>query len=423
MSLTKQQVFIIAGIVSLLVIGGLILSLSLKPNTKQSITLTVWGVEDDKSIWENLLKEYTQQTNNKVRYVEKNPKTYERELLDALASGTGPDVFYFKNSWLLKHYKKIAPAPTSLFTARSIEDSYPQVVLRDFVSGNAVYAIPLFIDSLALFYNPSLLDQAAIPFPPKTWEELVLMTPKLTKIDPNGNIQYSAVALGTGKNVQHASDILSLLMIQSGAKMLDEKNLRADFDKQAQTALSFYTQFSKIDSKTYSWNYSMANSLDEFGRGKVAFIFGYARDIPYIRSIAPYLKFKVALMPQPQKASLSKNYADYWGLAVSKQTRYPKEAWQLISSVTDTNQARFYAQRTNLSPAKKVLINQFRNDPIMEIFTKQAFTATSWTQPDPEAVTQIFTETIDNLVSNRITFTGATEYMTNQLNRIFEQLR
>ena len=85
-----------------------------------------------------------------------------------------------------------------------------------------------------------------------------------------------------------------------------------------------------------------------------------------------------------------------------------------------SEQAQFYAQRTNLAPARRELINQFRNNPQMETFTEQAFTAVSWPQPDASAITQIFTETIDNLISNRTTLNGAQEYMESQLNRLFD---
>jgi multiple sugar transport system substrate-binding protein len=422
MSFTKQQIILIISIILVVGLAGLWLYQGLKSSPNKGITLVVWGVSDDKDIWDELTKPYAQETQNKVVYVKKNEKTYENDLINALASGTGPDVFYFHNTWFLKHYDKVVPAPKSIATDAIIEENYVSTVKKDFVSGSQVIALPLFIDSLALFYNPLLLDQAAIPFPPKTWEELLLMAPKLTKFDDRKNIIYSAVALGTGNNIANATDILMLLMMQSGAVMVNTKTLQADFGTNPSGTLKFYTQFANNQTSVYSWNSSLANSLDEFARAKVAFVFGYAKDIAYIKSIAPYFSFKIALMPQPQKSVLRQDFANYWGLTVSKQSRYPNEAWQMIAKVTSDSQSQWYSQRNNLSPAKKNLISLFSNDPILGVFTRQAYTATNWYQPNTQGVKTLFNETIENLNKNRLTPEGAVQYLYNQVNRMFDEI-
>ena len=422
MPVTKQQIIIIGGIILVIAIGGFLLYRGLKPAPNSNLTITVWGVDDDKNIWENLTKRYTQETKNKIVYIKKNVKTYERELVDALASGSGPDVFYFHNTWFLKHYQKIVAAPKSIATSKTIEENYPSTITHDFVSNNQVIALPLFIDSLALLYNPALLDQAAIPFPPKTWEELTTMVPKLTKLDDRKNILYSGAALGTSNNIENAADITMLLMMQTGSPMINAKTLRAYLGTNPKDALSFYTQFSNNQTGVYTWNNSMANALDEFARGKVAFVFAYAKDIAYIRSVAPYFTFKIALMPQPQKATLRKDFSNYWGLAVSKQSRNQTEAWSLIAAVTDAQEAQWYSQRVNVSPAKKSIISQFRNDPILDVFTRQAYTAFNWPQPDTEGIKTLFNETIDNIVRSRVTLENAMQYLNAQINRMFDAI-
>ena len=284
MNLTKKQVLIIAAVIIILVGGYFLLRSGLRTtgNVKE---LTIWGPVDDQNVILEMSKKYTQETGNKVIYKMIDPNNYEQTLISSLAAGTGPDIFYFKNDWLYKHYKIIVPAPTSLFTQAAISDVYAQAVVQNFTSNGYVYAMPLYLDSLAMFYNQELLDQAAISFPPKTWEELVNITPLVTKKDLSGNISISGVALGTSNNVAHSADILSLLFIQSGAPLAtiepQKNNLKIEFESSGKSdALSFYTQFAKPESKVYTWNEYFGNSLDEFAKGKVAIVFGYAKPVP-----------------------------------------------------------------------------------------------------------------------------------------------
>ena len=423
MSLTKKQILIIA-LVIVILIGGYFLIRSGLRTTSNPKELTIWGPLDDRNVILEMSKKYTQETGNKVNYQMIDPNNYEQSLINSLAAGTGPDIFYFKNDWLYKYYKIITPAPTSLFTQSAISDIYAQAVVQNFTSGGYVYAMPLYLDSLAMFYNQELLDQAAIAFPPKTWEELINITPLITKKDLSGNILISGVALGTANNVSHSADILSLLFMQSGAPLVTTQpgtnNLKISFESSGNTdPLSFYTQFAKPESKVYSWNERFGNSLDEFAKGKVAIVFGYAKDVKYLRSIAPYFNFKIAPMLQPQNATLRKDYANYWGLAVSKQSPNKAEAWNLINYLMQNDSLQTYSLRTNLPPAKRTLLQALATNPIFDVFNRQSYTALSWYNPNPEKTEVILNQAISDVLKNRTTSYEAIRSIENQISRLF----
>ena len=46
-----------------------------------------------------------------VRYVEKTPETFDHDLLEALASGTGPDMFFLPDNLALGYSNKIFTIP------------------------------------------------------------------------------------------------------------------------------------------------------------------------------------------------------------------------------------------------------------------------------------------------------------------------
>lgn len=421
MQLSQRQLYIIFGGLGLIIVIMLLLYFGSKPGAGGKVELRIWGTFDDSELFNNISASWLQETGHELSYVRKNPETYEEELLDALAAGSGPDIFFFKNSWLLKHYDKVRPAPENLFTPADIDENYPQIVYRDFVSGRNVYGLPLYIDTLALFYNPALFDQAAIPFPPKTWEEVIEMVPRLTKTTDRRDIDYSAIALGSAKNVDHATDILSLLMIQSGSEIVND-DLEITFQKSQAgvEALNFFTQFAKSKNKVYTWDERLNNSIEEFANGKVAMAIGYASDIEKIRAVSPYLKFKITFLPQPEDAEMRKDYANYWGLAVNKQSKKWEVAWSLIANLAENQQTKNFSQITNLPPAKRYLLNQVRSEPIMEIFSKQAFTAVSWPQPNSKLIERAFSQGIADALSERLPTQEIVSNMAKQIDQMFK---
>ena len=130
--------------------------------------------------------------------------TYENDLMDALATGNGPDIFLIHNTWLPKHADKLAPAPIDnlsasqapVLTPKQVQDQFADVVSSDFVSDGKVFALPLSVDSLSLFYNKDLLNQAGISTPPATWLDFDGAARKITRVDSLGNINLSGAAMG-----------------------------------------------------------------------------------------------------------------------------------------------------------------------------------------------------------------------------------
>jgi multiple sugar transport system substrate-binding protein len=418
--LTQRQLKVL--IIGLVVVGAFafFLIIGSKPTPNQYETLTLWGL-DAPDVWTELSAVYKQQTGNTLVYTHKNPATYERELIDALAGGSGPDLFYFADTWLAKHWSKVTPAPSSVFDANALKERIVNLAATSYLNGSHVYAMPLFVDTLAMFYNQSLLDQGAIAHAPKTWDELASAVPKLTKLDSHGTIAYAGVALGSGPNVTNASDILALLMMQFGSPISSGKYASLN-DQEAARALAFYVQFAKLGSKTYTWDQSLDPSLETFAHGKAAIIFGYAADIAAIRKTAPYFTFKIAPMLQLKSSELRTDFGRSWGLAVSRQSNKATTAWNLIKIVTSPALASTYSLRTNLPPAQRDVLNQLLGHITLGTFSRQAFTAVNWAKPDTNAVDMLFSQTIDAVLANRQSATDAVNSLKTQLNRLFDAL-
>ncbi|MFH1822569.1 MAG: extracellular solute-binding protein [Patescibacteria group bacterium] len=424
----------------------------------QPITINYWRVWDGpdafKEIFDNYNKIHPNITINyrKLRYSE-----YEQELLEALAEDRGPDIFSIHNTWLKKYETKLAPLPTKITMAypvvkgsvkkevipelrtiksislKDLVDNYIDVVFSDVVievkdenSGEVqpkIFGLPLSVDSLAMYYNRDLFNNAGIAYSFSYWDRDFQEGVKtLTKQDTAGQIIQAGVALGGSTNIERYSDILTILMMQNGSEMLDENGqiifniipsaLKEQNYNPGLEALRFYTDFSTPAKEVYTWNSQMENSLEMFIQGKLAIMFGYAYHLPTIKARAPKLNFSVSSLPQI-KGNTPVNFANYWVEAVSNKSEHINEAWDFIQFASQAEQVAPYLKVTKKPTALRSLIEEQREDIEIGIFADQLLTSKSWYKgEDANAAELIIGEMIDSVVKGedkieKIISTGA----------------
>ena len=328
----------------------------------------------------------------------------------------------FHSSWLPKHYDKVTPVPETFLPLSQFRQLFPTVVEQDFVLNGKVYALPLYIDTLALLYNKDIFDAKYIALMPKTWQEFQNLIPQLRQINILNQIIKPAAALGgSEKNINSASNLLSLLMLQFGSQMIDQYG-KINFGSQGLSALNFYLQFANPSSPYYTWNNNLRYSLDSFSEGSTAIIFNYASSLPLIKAKNPYLNIGVSLMLQPFDSVQGTpiNYANYWGLSVSNQSRNSNLAWNFIFSATTNPQiSEIYLQAVKKPPGLRSLIEKYKNDPELGVFTRQALTARSWRQPDSAVVKQTFSSMIELILSGRLGPEQALRQAENEINELY----
>jgi len=429
--MAKKQIFIIIGGVIAIIAVLIIFGLKNEP-PKTPASLEIWGVYDELDVLKPFIDAYQQQNNHiKIEYKKFSFEDYEKELINAFAADKGPDIWFVHNTWLPKHKDKIKEMPIDLMDLNVFRQSFVDVVEKDFVESEKIYALPLFVDTLALIYNKDFLNSAGISSPPETWEDLVDDLDKLTKKDQWGNILKAGAAIGTAKNIHRSTDILSLLMLQNGTQMvssdkqkvtLDESiTLKGESYRPGYDALRFYTEFANPSRRVYTWNRQTHYSIDAFIEGKAAMIFDYAYELSDIKNRAPYLNFGVAPMPQIKGREFDINYANYWALTVSNKSKATRQAWEFIKYLTSKENAEIYLERTKRPVARKDLVDLQMSDPILGVFAKQSLTARTWYQIDSGAIETIFADAIESIVLGEANLNSAIETAVRQINLLMGQ--
>ena len=430
-----KKYYIIGGVLVLLLIvaGVLFFSSGGTPSTNKpsgQVTLTWWKTFEESGNVQELISDYQATHKNVViNFVKKNAADYEQELLNAFASGTGPDIFSIHNDWLPKQADKISPMPQSLLSIRNYRETFVDVASNDFVASNNIYAVPLALDTLALYYNKDLLGSAGIAQPPATWPEVVAASQKMTKAGSAGSFLQSGIALGTSNNINRAVDIINLLMLQNGTQFYSDDLKQARFDQTqtnpdsssgsfnpGATALAFYTQFADPSKVTYTWNSKADLSLDAFVQGKVAMMLSYAYIQPMIKSRAPNLNWGVSDMPQVSEDSTKINFANYWGESVSKSSPAAAVAWDFLNFLTQKPVLeKYYLKHKQVAPRKDMLVSQAADSEI-GVFAEAALTARSVYKKDSNVFEAMFGKMIDDVVLRNFAATEAISNAASQIN-------
>ncbi len=418
----RNNLFILIGAgVVVIIIAVIVGNIFFGSENTQEIAgdITMWGFRDDEAAWDPVI----------LRFRELNPKvnvtyqripeaTYEETLVNRLASGQSPDIFYLWNSWIPKHRDKIYPPPAGFgLSTREFEATFVDGVSEELISPNgAVLGMPLFIDTPALLYNKDVFNASGIVNPPATWEDLQALAKTLTHTTPAGDIARSAIALGASHNIANAFEILSSLMFQYGDALIPYFGGEPGFGEEAGRALAFYTSFASLTSPNFSWTSRLPSSLDSLAEEKTIMAIGFADDIARVRSKNPHVNLGVAPFPQIQESRRSSVYARYFFPTVSLQSRNPGVAWQFLVFAASPEGASLYLQRVNRAPARRDLIAAGAPSNDLEPFYRQALFARGWAVPDEKIARRLFGEAIDTVLSR----TGDAQ---TAIRRVGEQLK
>ncbi|MCR4311839.1 MAG: extracellular solute-binding protein [Candidatus Uhrbacteria bacterium] len=411
-------------------------------SSSKSVELTVWRVFDEDDSFDTIISGYRLlHPNVKVTYRKLRFDEYKEELIRAIAVGDGPDILSVHNTWMNEFKDLLEPMPETVsvsyqetrgtlrkqtvmvareeatMSLKSFKTKFVPVVVDDAIMSyqpdpkidptDKIYGLPLAVDTLALFSNQNILNAAGVAEPPSTWEAFQEAVKAITTIATDGTITQSAAAIGTSENVQRSPDLLSVLMMQNGTNMVDDRGRVAFHTIPAGTeedffpsleAIRFYTDFANPTKEVYTWNDEFPNSFEAFVNGETAMYFGYSYDIPLIRTAAPKLDFTISALPQISVGQ-QVNYASYWLEGVSKSSENPDYAWNFLTFASDAEHVTSYLEAANKPTSLRSLITTQLNDEDIGIFADQLLTAKTWYRgTDVDAAEAAMEDLIDEML-------------------------
>lgn len=344
-------------------------------NSTKTVTLNYYGLWESEAVMKPVIDDFEKQNPNiKINYQPQSSQDYQDRLVTALEGQSPPDVFRLHTTWLPIFAKYILPAPANTISSTEMSTNFYPIVSKLLVSNNQVYGVPLTVEGLGLFVNTAMLQQKQIKTP-KTWEDLVTAAKALKEEDPlTGKLTRAGVALGNASNVEHWPDIVSLMLLQAGVKLTNMKS------PEVESTLDYYVKFV---TKLHVWDETLPPSTVAFANEKVAMIFAPSWRAREIKAMNPALSWEVVPVPQlPDIEPL--NWASIWFETVSKNSKYPQEAWKFVSYLASANAQQILfdsavAERSfPQAPANKVAGNAALKNPVVAPFVSSMDTASSF---------------------------------------------
>jgi multiple sugar transport system substrate-binding protein len=200
-------------------------------------------------------------------------------------------------------------------------------------------ALPLLADTFGLYYNSTLMKQAGISAPPKTFEELTADAKKLTKRNPDGSIKilgFNPVLGFYGGNTPDMDTYAPLY----GAKYIDSKGHSIISKDPA------WTKFLKWQKSLVDW-YGWKNlqkfqagagqefsAQNGFERGKIAMQQDGEWRVAFIAAEHPELKYGTAPMPTDNPSLYGAGSVNGTIIGIPKGVKHKDQAWALLSYLT-----------------------------------------------------------------------------------------
>ncbi len=391
--------------------------------------VSIWGtfeVEGGRNeVFSNFNKKFEKVFS--VSYEYHDPTNFDGDIVEALASGRGPDILLLPDNLILRHSDKIELIPYGSVPQRTFQDTFVQaseIYMRD----QGLIALPFAIDPMVMYWNRDLFNNASVTLPPAYWDEFLTLAPKLTRHDQKtSEIKESAISFGEYSNVQNAKDIIAMLFLQVGntivkmnkgkpaVDLLNTEGTRVSASQDVVSAFRFFMDFSNPLQNIYSWSRALPNSRDQFINGNLAVYFDYASAYKDIQLKNPHLNFAVAPVPQLRGAKVNITYARMHGLAVLKSSKNKLTALVAVQRLLESEPSGQFAAAFSLPPVRRDLLNKRPTDTTLSVFYDSAIRARTWLDPRPEESDKAFRTAVESVSSGRNDISQSVTYLSNQL--------
>jgi multiple sugar transport system substrate-binding protein len=344
--------------------------------------LDYYNNEPDRGVYERKLAECGQQAGVTIeREVVPGPQLIAKVLQQA-SSRTLPDVLMLDNPDLQQIAATGALAPISDFGLSA--DGFQEGVVSASTFEGQVYGLQPVTNSIGLFYNVDILNQAGIS-PPKTWDELKTAAAALTQGERYG-VAFSAVA-----DYEGAWQFLPFMWTNGG----DETNIASP---ETAEALQLWVDLVNSGSASRSvLNWGQADVKDQFAAGNAAMMVNGPWQFPALDEVQG-LNYEVVPIPVPQAGDtvVAPLGGETWTIPQTGDPARQAKAAEIVACLnTDDNQIALASERTTV-PTKTALRDRFVAEvPRMAAFTEIVQTARARTGklgPEwPAAATRIYT--------------------------------
>lgn len=246
-------------------------------------------------------------------------------MLEAGATGGSlPDTFWMHSNEIYRYGSNEMLLPLDDYLAKSTEaklENFPEGLNEIYNINGKQYAVPKDFDTIGLWYNKKMFDEAGIAYPDDTWDwnKLKEVAKQLTKADGS---QY-----GFGAGLSNQEGYYNFIYQNGGTVITDDKKSGYD-DPKTIEALDYYFSFVKeklspaltVDKERAEAFQNGLVAMSVFGSWNLS---GFSAN-DYIRENAD-----VAVLPKGPDGTRATIFNGL-GNAIAANTKNPDAAWKWV---------------------------------------------------------------------------------------------
>lgn len=296
--------------------------------SSDELSVAIWDTNQEPGIKE-ILDDFTKETGIKTKISVVKWNEYWTMLEAGAQGGSLPDVFwmhsneserYMSNDMLLDLTDKIKASE------KIKVENYPEDIWGLYTYKDHYYAVPKDIDTIAIWYNKKLFDEAGVPYPTSdwTWDDLTETARKLTKSDGS---QYGLAV----KMDNNQAGYYNLIYDKGGYVISEDKKKSGWDDPKTIEGMQILETWIKEGLMPSAETMSENGEEVLFQSGKVAMVPQGSWMIASYKA-NEYTAENADIVELPKDAVTGKRVSLYNGLgwAAAKNGKHTEEAWKLI---------------------------------------------------------------------------------------------
>ena len=368
----------IGGVIFAILILGFLFFPSSAKKSDGKIHLQYWYVTGAKDELPYHVRAFNASQDSIV--VECNPlpwNEHEKKILTAILSGNPPDVVNLISP-VAKWASRFALVPLDSLMKEDNFDTtkfFPSL-WKEMSYRKKTYAIPLYSNSYAFFYNKKLFKEAGLDpnKPPKNWSEVKEYSKLLTKRDSKGRLTQ----MGFIPNYGNLSTTM-LMAWELGAKLLINRNTKVNLtDSSMVRALNWVVNYFKVypisDVSQFMAGFGYAEQQG-FISQKLAMMVLDNTFPDQIKTYKPSLQYGVTMIPSFKGYPTASSSGSWW-LGIPRGSKHIKAAWKFMqfATRTDIQLKESLNEKEILYPANRMAAEDslfIQNDYSKKIFIKE----------------------------------------------------
>ena len=387
------------------------------------ITFSTWGSLEERKVNEELIAIFEDQNPGTTVNLEYIPEEYTTKIDSMFLGGIAPDVIYGHPKYFVKWASQgLLMDLTDRFEASPElmdSDTFNTALYDAFKYEGRNIATINGADTILIYYNKTLFDEAGVPTPTADWtmDDLIAAAQALTIYGEDGKPEQFGISIGTGYTVAEA------FIYAYGGEIFDDTNMPTEVRVNSPETIEALQLMQDLIFK-----YQVAPTADQkeilggsFDAGKVAMVLDGVWSVVYRRDITD---FEWGLAELPGKDGPSEAIPTlYAGYAISKTTENPELAWAFAKFMQSDEAQTLLASsglitviNKNIASSDEVInvegapINHILRVSSLEKSIHNDGMLSNW----DEYITKGFTPAMEQLLTNTISAEEAAAYIQEQ---------